>query len=179
MNNEKFVVFDIETTGLNPWYGNRVTCICAKDSDGKCFESYVPEQQHQDLAEKEVIEGFCRWLYKRCDWILISKNGKMFDVPFLCSRANILDANDWGVLLDMEHIDLQEATERRVSLKDMATLLGCENKSGSGKEAIKLWNDGEYMKLKDYCMQDVEVTQQIFLKLKELSPKLIQALLSG
>jgi DNA polymerase III epsilon subunit-like protein len=29
---EKYIVLDIETTGLNPWYGDRITCICAKDN---------------------------------------------------------------------------------------------------------------------------------------------------
>jgi hypothetical protein len=32
MTDKKHITFDIETTGLNAWYGDRVTCICAKDS---------------------------------------------------------------------------------------------------------------------------------------------------
>jgi len=34
---DNYIVFDIETTGLKPWFGNQVTCICAKDNNQNTF----------------------------------------------------------------------------------------------------------------------------------------------
>ena len=71
-------------------------------------------------------------------------------------------------LTEFSHFDLQEITEKRVSLNDMAKLLGCKLKSSTGQDAIKLWEQGKYKELKEYCMNDVDVTEEVYLKYKAL-----------
>ena len=160
---EKYLVLDIETTGLNPWYGCQITCICAKDSEGKKYDCCV-QKKDVDIGERNLIENFLNWVSNRMDHKIITKNGKMFDIPFICTRSIITEAKGYSGLLEMNHFDLQEITKKRVSLSDMATLFSCENKSGDGKKAIKLWFDCNYKELIKYCMQDVEVTEQVYKK---------------
>jgi len=168
-NNEpiRTVIFDIESNGLQPWYGDRITCICAKDSDGNRF-SLV----HQD--EQKIIEGFLAWLQDRCPakFKFVTFNGKCFDTPFLLARLAQtvdLDKRNGLFLLDYPHIDLYEKvitlTGKRLSLDTVARLLGCTAKSGTGKGAIELWKTGKWEKLKEYCMNDVDVTEEVYLKL--------------
>lgn len=103
---------------------------------------------------------------------MITKNGKQFDIPFIMTRLlkqHILDEVPGDLHLDTyDHFDLQEITSRRVSLQCMAELLGCTPKSGTGKNAIDLWFAGKYKELKEYCMQDVLTTEEVFLKWREL-----------
>lgn len=157
-----YVVFDIEATGLHPWYGARVTCICARDSHGGSFEGVGKD-------EMELIGSFLEWLRERpaSDHVLVTKNGKLFDVPFLLARLALEgDSADRGplFLLDYEHVDLHEITDRWVSLADMARLLKCSPKSGTGKEAIDLWEEGRHAELAAYCMQDVRTTEEVYLR---------------
>lgn len=90
---DSYIVCDIETTGLFSWFGDRITCICAKDSDDNEF-SLV----HQD--EQKIIKGFFAWLQDRCpaDFNLLTYNGKGFVTPFILSRLaqrdRIYKAND-------------------------------------------------------------------------------------
>jgi len=165
---DKYIVFDIETTGLNPWYNDRITCICAKDSEGNIFES-------SDQKETKIIDSFYSWLekYRNGDHTLITKNGLGFDIPFILTRFQlyaIKGSCDNGSLklLDFEHFDLQTVTKKRVSLSDMAFMYNVENKSGDGKNAIKLWKNNKIKDLISYCHQDVFVTERVYLKWNEL-----------
>jgi len=162
---EKYISLDIESMGLLPWYGDRITCICAKDSDGNKFEMV-----HK--AEDAIINDFLYWLNKHDskEYTIITKNGKQFDIPFIMTRcANVLETITEGIdLLDYPHFDLQELTKKRISLDDMAKLLGCTPKSGNGLNAIKLWEEGKFDELKEYCMQDVETTEEVYLRWKML-----------
>ena len=158
---QKYAVLDIETTGLNP-IDCQVTCICTKDSKGYWHNGFVGEG---NFTEQQLIENICNNLKKKNIEVIITKNGKMFDIPFMIVR----NPKSADFLKKVKHIDIQEYTEGRVKLSDMAFLLGTENKSGKGEDAIKLWKDKEFTKLVDYCKQDVEVTEQCYLKLQEVS----------
>ncbi len=159
---KKYVAFDLEATGLYPWYGNRVTCICAKDSEGEVF-------QLVDEDELKLIHAFLDWLERRSPdaYLLVTKNGKMFDVPFIMARLSLAQkghAEPGHFLLDYEHFDLHELTEKWVSLNDMARLLKCKLKTGEGMHAIRLWNERRFEELQSYCMHDVITTEEVFLK---------------
>ena len=167
------MALDIETTGLNPWYGDRITCTCAKTENGDSIKIV-------DRDESKILDKFTGWLcklkfYSNIDnYYFLTKNGKQFDIPFILTRFTILyglakeDYDDTLDFLKCEHFDLQEVTSKRVSLQVMAELLNCTPKSGTGSNAIKLWENKEYDKLKKYCMQDVLTTIEVFEKWKQL-----------
>ena len=50
----------------------------------------------------------------------------------------------------------------------MARILGCKLKSGTRKDAIQLWKDGKLNKLMEYCARDVKVTEEVYLKHKQM-----------
>ncbi|MBW1796130.1 MAG: ribonuclease H-like domain-containing protein [Deltaproteobacteria bacterium] len=161
-DSKKYIVLDIETTGLLPWYGDRITCICAKDSDGKKFSSTRKD-------ERALIDSFLEWLnakHGNKHYLLITKNGKCFDIPFIMARIALMKelTEAEKAILNCDHFDLEEITYGRISLNDTARLLKCTPKSGTGEHAIELWEEGRYHELKAYCMQDVETTEEVYLK---------------
>jgi len=154
---------DIETTGLDSW-GNEITTIALYN--GKSIFTYV---QGQNLGEfKEDIQK-----YK----VLVTYNGRCFDVPFLETFL--------GIKLNQVHIDLRYLLR---NLGYTGGLKGCEKKAGidrgdldglDGYSAVLLWN--EYQRSKNsksletllaYNIQDVVNLEFLMvlsynLKLKE------------
>ena len=130
----KYIILDIETTGFRPWYGDRITCICAKDSDGNTFGRV-------NLNEWRIMGGFLDWLEERKprEYFLVTKNGKEFDTGFILSRIAVKQIEMLPfakILLDYEHFDLQDITSRRIGLQQMSELLGCASKSGNGEVPV-------------------------------------------
>jgi DEAD/DEAH box helicase domain-containing protein len=67
----------------------------------------------------------------------------------------------------LRRLDLLEEIElacgRRVSLELLAqTNLGCGKTQQNGLEAIRLWNEGKFDELKDYCLNDVRLTRDLY-----------------
>ncbi|MBW1862982.1 MAG: ribonuclease H-like domain-containing protein [Deltaproteobacteria bacterium] len=116
---------DIETTGLDSW-GNEITTIALYD--GQSIFSYVNGQNLEDFAED----------IKRYR-VIVSYNGKTFDVPFIESYL--------GISLEHAHIDLRYVL---AGLGYRGGLKGCERQLGmdrgeladiDGFFAVLLWND--------------------------------------
>jgi uncharacterized protein YprB with RNaseH-like and TPR domain len=137
---------DIETTGLDSW-SNEITTIALYN--GNSVLTYV---QGQNLDEfKEDV--------KRLK-VLVTYNGRCFDVPFIESY--------FGIKLNQVHIDLRFLLR---SLGYTGGLKGCEKKAGinrgdlegiDGYFAVLLWEDYQRNKnrkaletLLAYNIQDV------------------------
>lgn len=153
-----YLVFDVETTHLNPAYGARLTCICAKTSKGEWFK----EAQEDEAL---LIKHFLTWLQGKHNYTLITANGKDFDVPFICMRAFLHGLGNASVmgLLSMPHFDLQTITYRKISLSDMAELLLGQHKYIDGKTAIVFFVEKRWDELLSYCQNDVELTEKVYL----------------
>jgi hypothetical protein len=125
---ERTAYLDIETTGPSRYY-NEVTCIGLYD--GTCLRNYVSGQNLEQFCED--IEGYD---------LLVTYNGKCFDVPFLRHRLH--------VRLDVPHVDLLHAC-RSVGLKGglkaverQAGLHRAEELDGvDGWTAVLLWHEYE------------------------------------
>jgi uncharacterized protein len=140
---ESIAYLDIETTGLYSW-SDQVTTIAVYD--GKSIVTYV---QGQNLHEfKEDIQKYR---------VLVTYNGKCFDVPFLESY--------FGIKLNQVHIDLRYVLR---SLGYMGGLKGCEKKAGidrgnlegvDGYFAVSLWN--EYQRDKNHKALDTLLAYNI------------------
>ena len=121
------VYLDIETTGLENWR-NEITTIALYD--GNSITTYVNGQNLEDF-----LDDIQR--YK----VIISYNGKCFDVPFI--------ENYFGINLSQAHIDLRYIL---ASLGYRGGLKGCEAQLGidrgdlkdiDGFFAVLLWQDYE------------------------------------
>ena len=119
------VYLDIETTGLDRYF-NDITTIALYD--GESIQTYVQGQNLEDFIED--IQK-----YK----VIISYNGKSFDIPFIEHYFNIR--------LDQAHIDLRYVF---YSLGFKGGLKGCERQLGmdrgdlsdiDGFFAVLLWDE--------------------------------------
>jgi uncharacterized protein len=128
----KYCAFvDIETTGLSS-YSDDITTIVLYD--GKTIRHYVNGENLADFADD--VEDYR---------ILVSYNGKSFDVPFI--------QNYFGVKLRQAHIDLRHVL-RGVGFaggqKNCEQELGIRRQESSkidGFMAVRLWH--EYRRSKD------------------------------
>jgi uncharacterized protein len=115
---------DIETTGLG--YGDSITTIAIYD--GQNILHYVKNQNLNDF--KQDIRRYN---------LIVTYNGKCFDVPFI--------ERYFGITIDHAHIDLRYVLK---SLGYSGGLKGCERQLGidrkdladvDGYFAVLLWND--------------------------------------
>lgn len=71
-----------------------------------------------------------------------------------------------GDLMKLPTIDLMAEIEKRigfrVKLDDVAHATIGVGKSGHGLQAVEFWKKGEIDKLKEYCLQDVRVTRDVY-----------------
>jgi DEAD/DEAH box helicase domain-containing protein len=95
---------------------------------------------------------------EHCDR-LIGYNIKGFDIP-------VMNAHYAGDLTQLPQLDLMEeiakTTGFRLKLDDVAQSTLGVGKSGSGLDAVKYYQEGRLDLLKEYCLQDVKVTKQVY-----------------
>jgi len=147
------IVFDIETAKAIGEVGKDnlpdlgVTVVGVYDYQTGEFKAYEKEE-FGELTE----------VFKKADR-LIGFNSKYFDLPVL---DPCIDFN----LYQIPHLDLMSDVELgagfRISLGNLATVTLGVGKSGNGLDAIRWWKEGEKQKVKDYCIQDVKVTRDLF-----------------
>lgn len=71
-----------------------------------------------------------------------------------------------GDLMKIPTIDIMLEIEKRighrVKLDDVAHATLGIGKSGHGLQAVEFWRNGEIDKLRDYCLQDVRITRDVY-----------------
>jgi len=91
--------------------------------------------------------------------LLIGFSSKRFDLPIL---EKYFDFN----IAAIPHYDILEEIEknfgRRIGLGILAEANLGVGKTAQGLEAIEFYKKGEIQKLKDYCLQDVKITKEIY-----------------
>lgn len=100
--------------------------------------------------------------------MIIGYNIIGFDIPVLQSYYH-------GVLSEIPMLDICEEIRlkigKRVGLADVAKATLNKGKSGHGLKAIELYKEGKLDELRDYCLDDVRITKEIFdygVKWKEI-----------
>lgn len=91
--------------------------------------------------------------------LLIGFNIRHFDIPVLQPHTKF----DLGQL---EVLDLMDDVERalgfRMGLDNLSRATLGVGKSGVGLEAIDWWREGKKDKVKEYCLQDVRLTRDLY-----------------
>jgi len=97
---------------------------------------------------------------------LVGFSSNRYDVPVLHSHFKANAATRDLDLWKMERVDLLEeiemATGSRISLSRLAEANLGVAKTGSGAEAITLYNEGRIEELKKYCLEDVRITKELY-----------------
>ena len=115
------------------------------------------KNQYLCFDEREMPE--LGELLKRCG-LLIGFSINRFDVPVLAKYYSF-NVGAIPTLDILEEVEL--ALGHRISLDILAkTNLRGDGKTGHGLEATKLYREGKIQELKDYCLNDVRLTKELY-----------------
>jgi len=186
-------VFDIQETksgnSFLPLPFHKVVTISAVIADD--FGNFVKVGTFKG-DEEEIIRDFFQFIEKKSPK-LISFNGRNFDLPMLFIRAlkyNLSlpiyfdNTNKWdnyrSRYSENFHIDLIEVlgnygSVRGLKLDIVASMAGLPGKFDvHGDEVYKLYFDGEFKKIDEYCESDVLNTYWLWLKYELLKGNLLR-----
>ena len=151
---DKRVVIDIETIKTYDEVGGRdhldqlgVSVVGVYDyatSSYRIFEANEMGPLQNFLINASLVIGF---------------NHVGFDLPVLQSHLTI-DVKTIPTFDIM--LDIQQRLGHRVSLDSVAKATLGEGKTGHGLDAIRFYREGRMQELKDYCLNDVRVTKEVF-----------------
>jgi hypothetical protein len=91
--------------------------------------------------------------------MFITFNGDHFDIPLLNKyySGDLFKVKSLDILKEMHKV-----AGRRMKLDQIAEgSLGIK-KSGNGLDAMRWWRDGEFEKVKSYCLDDVRITKDVY-----------------
>tara|TARA_Y100000310_G_scaffold63585_1_gene59024 strand:+ start:4174 stop:4749 length:576 start_codon:yes stop_codon:yes gene_type:complete len=147
------VVFDIETRedfrGIGKYDPALLTIsvVGIHDSETDKYRSFVVEE----FAELWPI-------LEKTD-MLIGYNSDHFDIPIL----NKYYPGDLTAIKSLDLLkEIKETLGRRLRLDSVAEATLGTNKSASGLQALEWWKEGEIQKIRDYCLDDVRITKEIY-----------------
>jgi len=149
----KKIVFDIETKNTFEDVGKAdpslldISMVCIYDYESNSYSSYL---------EEELLN---LWpILEKAD-VLIGYNSDHFDIPLLNKYYH-------GDLTRIKSIDLlkeiKKSIGKRLRLNSVAEGTLGTKKSGHGLDAIKWWKNGEIDKIRQYCLDDVKITKDIY-----------------
>ncbi|MBP9710769.1 MAG: ribonuclease H-like domain-containing protein [Candidatus Pacebacteria bacterium] len=145
------VTLDIETEGdfrTNGDFGNlEVTIACIHDSETDEFKSFL----------KPELSGL--WpILEQAD-LIIGYNSDHFDIPIL----NKYYAGDLSKIRSVDLLkEIKNAFGRRLKLDSVAEGTLGKKKSGHGLDAVQWWKEGKVDKVRQYCIDDVRITRDIY-----------------
>lgn len=152
------LVFDIETKNTFDDVGGQQNL---KDLDASVVGVYSYTDDAYTCFEEREFPKLGE-LFRRAH-LLVGFSSKRFDLPILEKYFNFS-------LSSITHFDILEAIEksfgRRVGLGFLAEANLGMGKTAHGLQAIEFWKNGEIQKLKEYCLQDVKITKDLYELIK-------------
>jgi uncharacterized protein YprB with RNaseH-like and TPR domain len=147
----RVITFDIETIGDFGTNGDfsklEVTVVGVHDSETGALTGYYQE----DLPKL--------WPVLESADVLVGYNSEHFDIP-------ILNKYYAGDLTKIKSVDLLKEIKnvlgRRLKLDNIAEATLGKNKTGHGLDAVTWWKQGLHEKVRDYCLEDVNITRQLY-----------------
>lgn len=147
------IVFDIETRNFFSDVGSNdpakldIALVAIYDSETDSYSSYLEEELNK------------LWpILERAD-MLIGFTSEHFDMPLLNKYYP-------GDLTKIKHLDILKEIKttygRRMKLDQLAEGTLGKKKSGNGFDAVKWWKTGEIDKIRQYCIDDVKITKEIY-----------------
>lgn len=147
------ITFDIESVSDSFVRGRvdvaeqELTVVAIHDSADGTYSSYLKEE----LTKLWPI-------LERAD-VLIGFNSDAFDIP-------LLNRYYPGDLTRIRSLDLmsevQKVLGRRVRLQALAEATLGKGKKGDGLKAGEWWKEGKIEKVREYCIEDVRLTRELY-----------------
>ncbi len=147
------IVFDIETRNFFHDVGSAdpskldIAIVAIHDSETDSYSSYLAE---------ELVQ---LWpILERAD-MLIGFYSEHFDMPLLNKYYP-------GDLTKIKHLDILKEIRKQygrgMKLDQLAEGTLGQNKIGHGSDANKWWKQGNIEKIREYCIDDVRLTKEIY-----------------
>ncbi len=146
------IVFDIETS--NEWTPGTfnpadldLAIVCIYDSETNRYESFTQEE----------LPGL--WpVIEKAD-MLIGYNSDHFDIPLL----NKYYPGDLSAIRSLDLlVEVRKVLGRRLKLDSLAEATLGRNKIADGLQAVRWWKEGNVDKVREYCIEDVRITKEIY-----------------
>jgi DNA polymerase elongation subunit (family B) len=130
--------------------------------------------------EKELLEKFWSRLKDLKPGIIVTFNGYNFDIPFIHIRSKLnnvsptmdINLNKWRAD-NSNHYDCMQVLSANQAFLNVALDISCQvldipipEPRHYGEEVYKLYQAGDMATIKEHCRQDVELTEQLYLKIK-------------
>lgn len=150
------ITFDIETEGDFKMNGDfsqlEITVLGLHDSDTNELIGFYKDELHKAWP-----------LFERAD-IIVGYNSDHFDIP-------ILNKYYAGDLTKLKSIDLLKEVKnvlgRRLKLDNLAEATLGRNKTADGLAAMEWWKQGLREKVREYCLADVAITNELYMYAKK------------
>jgi DNA polymerase elongation subunit (family B) len=157
---------------MHPMF-SRVVMIGLKTPDNKTELIYPKD-------EVELLTRFWRRLSEIKPSVVVTFNGYNFDIPFLKIRSLIkgvkpsmdINLNKWK-MENSNHFDCMQLLSASQTFLNVALEVSCKlfeiavpEGRVSGEAVPRLYETGEFDAIKEHCHQDVELTEQLFLRLR-------------
>lgn len=147
------ITFDIETANILPALARQdiqrmeLALVAIHDSETGEYTSYTKEELPQ------------LWpILERAD-MLIGFNSDTFDIPIL----NRYYPGDLAKIRSLDLlVEVQKALGRRVRLQSLAEATLGRGKGGDGLKAVEWWQQGLIDKVREYCIEDVRITRELY-----------------
>lgn len=147
------IVFDIETKNFFHDVGKNdptlldIALVAIYDSEMESYSSYLEDEL-----------GKLWPILERAD-MLIGFTSEHFDLPLLNKYYP-------GDLSKIKHLDILKEIKktygRRMRLDQLAEGTLGKHKSGHGSDVLKWWRAGEVEKIRNYCIDDVKITKELY-----------------
>lgn len=147
------IVFDIETSNIFSDVGKNdptlldISVVAIYDSETDSYSTYFEDELPK------------LWpILERADMI-IGYNSDHFDVPLL----NKYYPGDLSKIKSLDILkEIKDSYGRRMKLDQIAEGTLGKQKSSNGLEATSWWKKGLYDKVREYCIDDVRITKEIY-----------------
>ena len=175
-----------EKAGIYAEFGKIVCVAVGKFYENESGDLVLRTKAYYGHDEKELLSEFKNMVEKLDASTLrfCAHNGKEFDYPYLCRRLlvnrlgipaalNLMGKRPW----EIQHLDTLEMWKfgdykHYTSLDLLAAIFNIPSSKtdmdGSQVNAV-YHQDGNLMKIRDYCLRDIVVLSQLFLKLKTIA----------
>ena len=162
----KYIIFDIETTGLSPLEKikyieerivHKIVAIAALNIENNIKEVFIGED------EKVMLTNFFNFIKEGNYFIGFNTD---FDFNFIKVRALVNNVKINNNFNENNIIDLRKKLNSNQyavgRLRDYCKLIGVNSSTENGEHMLEFYEKKEWDKIKEHCLEDIEITKQLF-----------------
>lgn len=147
------LAFDLETTGLDP-VSDRITCAAVYDPKRgieRAFLFALGDDPEEFMLHLDHAERLCAF------------NGAEFDLAFVAAQFGASQERQraWRLKLHDVYVACRLGLGVTFPLQALLEANGLQGKTGSGSDAVRLFREGRWTELADYCLHDTRMTHRV------------------